>query len=202
MASHCRMWPAPARTARWTPRSRSLRRSRPSPAPTRTPDREATTGRTPPARAERTPASSLADSPPPGRDSALRPRSPCNPAMRSVRELSTTSRAAFGRRPAARGSLRSPCSPANTGTGPARRRSPDRAGQAPTAIYTRGMRFAMRALVYLALPSVAFAWLLQVDFPARRAIGLDHGFGGIYRSDTLAHLAEAGMNAVIGLVVV
>jgi hypothetical protein len=30
------------------------------------------------------------------------------------------------------------------------------------------MRFAMRALVFLALPAVAFSWLLQVQFPDLR----------------------------------
>jgi hypothetical protein len=38
------------------------------------------------------------------------------------------------------------------------------------------MRMAMRALVYLALPSVAFAWLLTVDLPTVDWGVLDVGF--------------------------
>ena len=55
---------------------------------------------------------------------------------RRVSIFSTTSRAAFGRRPAARGSLRSPCSPANTGAERTRGSSvpdPGHAGATSTA---------------------------------------------------------------------
>jgi hypothetical protein len=59
------------------------------------------------------------------------------------------------------------------------------------------MRLSMRVLIYLALPSVAFAWLLQVDSPAWSALPLDGGF--FYRSpDTPANLVEALEYAALG----
>jgi hypothetical protein len=54
----------------------------------------------------------------------------------------------------------------------------------------------MRALVYLALPSVAFAWLLQVDFPTTsRRLG---DFGLYLAPSALDRLLEALAYVVLG----
>jgi hypothetical protein len=47
-------------------------------------------------------------------------------------------------------------------------------GSAP--IYTRAMRWAIRVLVYLSLPSVAFLWLAEIDLSTWPTQLLDSGF--------------------------
>jgi hypothetical protein len=58
------------------------------------------------------------------------------------------------------------------------------------------MRHVMRALVYLALPFVAFAWLLQVDFP-KTPSGLGD-FGFYDAPSALDRLLEALAYVVLG----
>ena len=107
------MSPAGAWAAGWTPCSRSLRRSRPRPRRPGCQTAKRLRAEPHPPRAARTPASSLADSPPPGGDSALRhglhATRQCGQLQGSLRH-----QGGLRPRPAARGSLRSPCSPANT----------------------------------------------------------------------------------------
>lgn len=59
------------------------------------------------------------------------------------------------------------------------------------------MRLAMRLLVYLSVPSVAFAWLVEIDFPSWPSRLLDSGFPP---PSALDHFVEAV--AYVGLSVV
>jgi hypothetical protein len=65
------------------------------------------------------------------------------------------------------------------------------------------MRLAMRWLVYLSLPSVAFAWLVEIDFPTWPARLLDSGFPPLSPLDQFVEaVAYAGLGAATVAVIV
>src|ERR1700754_1655552 len=70
----------------------------------------------------------------------------------------------------------------------------DRSGQT----YTRAVRLAMRALIYLAVPSVAFAWLLAVDFPPLPVEPLPLEAPFHWTDDTFEQLLIAAKHAALG----
>jgi hypothetical protein len=62
------------------------------------------------------------------------------------------------------------------------------------------VRLAFRALIYLALPSVAFAWLLEVDVPA--PVWRSDGWFHEWALDAIGHLTEAAGYVALGAGVV
>jgi hypothetical protein len=62
------------------------------------------------------------------------------------------------------------------------------------------VRLAVRALIYLASPSVAFAWLLEVDVPAP-VLRFD-GWFDEWAVDAIDHLTEAAGYVALGAGVV
>jgi hypothetical protein len=66
--------------------------------------------------------------------------------------------------------------------------------------YASRMRFVMRALVLLALPAVAFSWLLQVKFPDLR-LPTDYGFIAFQPRDYLLEALTGALPYVAVLAV-